>query len=90
MKSVAKRNENYFKAQKAPGSLRYFGISDDNARLNALLSGDVHIAAAITAADAAPRQSNPDPALETTSGNYTNLNAPRRWTPAPRPASSRA
>lgn len=76
VKSVAKRNENYFKAQKAPLEVfEYFGISDDNARLNALLSGDVHIAAAIAPQTLRLAQSNPEIQLsKTTSGNYTNLN----------------
>ena len=76
VKSIGVRNENYFKAQKAPlDSFEYFAIVDENARVNALLSGDVHIAAAIKPQSIRLVETVPGIQLpRTTAGNYTNLN----------------
>jgi peptide/nickel transport system substrate-binding protein len=76
VKSIGKRNENYFKARKAPlDSFEYFAIADDNARVNALLSGDVQIAASIKPQSMRLAETDPNIQLsKTTSGNYTNLN----------------
>ena len=77
VRSIGKRNENYFKPQKAPlESFEYFAIPDDSARVNALLSGDIHFAASIKPQSVRLVESQPSFVLSTTtSGNYTNLNA---------------
>lgn len=76
VRSVAVRNPDYFK-ETGPylDSFEYFAIPDNNARVNALLSGDVHLAAAINARSLRMMegQSHVDTML-TTAGNYTNLN----------------
>ncbi|RCS22566.1 ABC transporter substrate-binding protein [Phyllobacterium salinisoli] len=76
VKSIAVKNPNYFKP-KGPyiDSFEYFAISDDNARVNALLSGDIQLAASIKPRSMKLVESQPGFALsQTTSGNYTNLN----------------
>jgi peptide/nickel transport system substrate-binding protein len=76
VKSVVVKNPNYFKAQGAYlDSFEFFAISDDNARVNALLSGDIHLAASINPRSMKLVESQPGFALsQSTSGNYTNLN----------------
>ncbi|WP_105385017.1 ABC transporter substrate-binding protein [Neorhizobium alkalisoli] len=76
VKSIAVKNPNYFKAQGAHlDSFEYFAISDDNARVNALLSGDIQLAASIKPRSMKLVESQPGFVLsQTTSGNYTNLN----------------
>ncbi|WP_128255280.1 ABC transporter substrate-binding protein [Falsirhodobacter deserti] len=76
VRSIGTRNPNYFKANGPyVDSFEYFAISDNNARVNALLSGDIHLAASIN-----PRSmrmlegQNHVQTSVTTSGNYTNLN----------------
>jgi peptide/nickel transport system substrate-binding protein len=76
IRSVATRNANYFKPEGPYlDSFEYFAISDNNARVNAVLTGDIHLGASIN-----PRsmrmlegQSHVQTSV-TTSGNYTNLN----------------
>ncbi|MFU8864533.1 MAG: ABC transporter substrate-binding protein [Rhodobacterales bacterium] len=76
VRSIGVKNPNYFKAEGPYlDSFEYFAISDNTARVNALLSGDIHLAAAVN-----PRsmrmvegQSHIDTVIST-SGNYTNLN----------------
>jgi peptide/nickel transport system substrate-binding protein len=76
VRSVAVKNPNYFKGQGPYlDSFEYFAISDNNARVNALLSGDIQLAAAVN-----PRslrllegQGHVETSI-TTAGNYTNLN----------------
>jgi len=76
VRSIGVKNPNYFKAEGPYlDSFEYFAISDNTARVNALLSGDIHLAAAVN-----PRsmrmvegQSHVDTVIST-SGNYTNLN----------------
>ncbi|MGF1630835.1 MAG: ABC transporter substrate-binding protein [Kiloniellaceae bacterium] len=76
VRSIAVKNPNYFKDQGPYlDSFEYFAISDNNARVNALLSGDIHLAGAVN-----PRslrlldgQSRVETSI-TTAGNYTNLN----------------
>lgn len=77
VRSIGKRNENYFKSQKALlDSFEYFAIPDDSARVNALLSGDIQLAASIKPQSVRLVESQPGFVLSTTtSGNYTNLNA---------------
>lgn len=76
VRSIAVKNPNYFKEQGPYlDSFEYFAISDNNARVNAVLSGDIQLAAAVN-----PRslrmlegQSHVETSI-TTGGNYTNLN----------------
>ncbi|MCO6179776.1 ABC transporter substrate-binding protein [Ciceribacter sp. RN22] len=76
VKSIFVKNPDYFKAGGANiDSFEYFAISDDTARVNALLSGDVHLAASITPRSMKLVESQPGFVLsQTTSGNYTDLN----------------
>ena len=76
VKSMMVRNENYFKSEGPYlDSFEYFAISDDNARVNALLSGDIHLAASIKPRSMKLVESQPGFVLsQTTSGNYTDLN----------------
>ncbi|WP_105421502.1 ABC transporter substrate-binding protein [Neorhizobium sp. T25_27] len=76
VKSIFTKNPNYFKAG-GPNvdSFEFFAISDDNARVNALLSGDIHLAASIKPRTMKLVESQPGFVLsQTTSGNYTDLN----------------
>ncbi|MGF1593762.1 MAG: ABC transporter substrate-binding protein [Kiloniellaceae bacterium] len=76
VKSVMLRNENYFKPGGAHlDSFEYFAIPDETARVNALLSGDIHLAGAIKPQSVrlVESQSGVD-MVKSTSGNYTNLN----------------
>lgn len=76
VRSVAVRNPNYFKAQGAYlDSFEFFAIPDNNARVNALLSGDIQLAASVNPRSL--RMLEGQDAVRTsvtTSGNYTNLN----------------
>ena len=76
VRSIAVRNKNYFKAGGANlDSFEFFAISDDTARVNALLSGDIHIAASINPRSMRLVESQPGVVLsKSTSGNYTDLN----------------
>jgi peptide/nickel transport system substrate-binding protein len=75
VRSIGVRNPNYFKSGPNVDSIEFFAIPDENARVNALLSGDIHLAAAIN-----PRSLRLFDGKEgfvlskTTSGNYTDLN----------------
>jgi peptide/nickel transport system substrate-binding protein len=75
IKSIAVRNPDYFK----PGlpyldGIELFGIPDETARLNALLAGDVQIAAAISPRLARRVQATPGYAVfETKAGGYNDL-----------------
>lgn len=76
VKSMMVRNENYFKSGGANlDSFEYFAIPDETARVNALLSGDIHIAASIKPQSMRliETQTGID-LVKSTSGNYTNLN----------------
>lgn len=76
VRSVMTRNENYFKAGKPYlDSFEYIAISDDSARVNALLSGDIQLAASVNPQAARLADRTPGfTTLANTSGNYTNLN----------------
>ncbi|SIQ58091.1 peptide/nickel transport system substrate-binding protein [Rhizobium sp. RU35A] len=76
VRSIGKRNPNYFKAGGAHlDSFEFFGIPDDSARVNALLSGDIQLAAAINPRSMRLIDSQPGVVqFKTTAGNYTNLN----------------
>lgn len=76
VKTVAKKNKNYFKPGKPyVDSFELFAIPDHSARVNALISGDIHLAASIDARSIKLVESQPGfVAFKTTSGNYTDLN----------------
>lgn len=75
VKSIAVRNPDYFKpGQPYLDEIELFGIPDVTARLNALLSGDVQVAAAISPQLARRAQTTPGFAvLETKAGGYNDL-----------------
>ncbi len=87
VRSVAVRNPNYFR----PGrpyldQVMFFGITDNSARVNALLSGDIDIAAGIDALSTRQvKAAKGFEVFETKSGNYTDLimhlDAPRVGNP---------
>ncbi len=75
VRSVGVRNEHYWKPGKPYlDEITFFGIPDENARVNALLSGDIDIAGGIN-----PRSTRQVLAadgyevFETKSGNYTDV-----------------
>ncbi len=75
VRSVGVKNKNYWKGGPNVDSFEFFAISDDNARVNALLSGDIHLAASINPRSMRLIESQDGFVLsKTTSGNYTNLN----------------
>ena len=76
VKSLMKRNENYFKPGGAHvDSFEYFAIPDPTARVNALISGDIHVAASIKPQSLRLIEAAGGiDAVKNTSGNYTNLN----------------
>ncbi len=76
VKSVAVKNPNYFKDQGAYlDSFEFFAITDNNARVNALLSGDIDLAASVNARSLRMLEGQETVRTSvTTSGNYTNLN----------------
>jgi peptide/nickel transport system substrate-binding protein len=76
VRSVALKNPNYFKANGPYlDSVEFFAISDENARVNALLSGDIQLAASVDARSLRMLEGQPSVTTSvTTSGNYTNLN----------------
>jgi peptide/nickel transport system substrate-binding protein len=75
VKSVAVRNPEYFKpGQPYLDEIELIGIPDESARLNALLSGDVHIAASLSPRLARRVQTASGFAvLETKAGGYNDL-----------------
>ena len=76
VRSIGARNDNYFKPQKAyVDSFEYFGIADDNARINAVMSGDIHLGASIRPQFLRMAEGVDGIVLsKTITGNYTNLN----------------
>ena len=75
VRSVGARNDEYFKPGKPyVDEVEHIGITDDAARINALLSGDVQLAGGINPRSAKQIQSAPGYALfETKAGGYTDL-----------------
>lgn len=74
--SILVKNENYFK-DNGPHleGFEFFGIRDEPARVNALLSGDVHIASALKPQSLRLVESSDNVTMvQTAAGNYTNLN----------------
>ncbi|WP_306152152.1 ABC transporter substrate-binding protein [Roseovarius sp. MMSF_3281] len=87
VRSIAVRNPNYFK-NEGPylDSFEFFAISDNNARVNALLSGDVHIAGSVNARSLRMMEGHANVGtLISTSGNYTNLNIRLHVEPGDKP-----
>ncbi|MCA0042227.1 ABC transporter substrate-binding protein [Celeribacter litoreus] len=76
VRSIATKNPNYFKAEGPYlDSVEFFAISDNSARVNALLSGDIQIAANVN--PRSMRMLEGQSAIKTsvtTAGNYTDLN----------------
>ncbi len=75
VRSIAVRNDGYWKpGQPYLDEIEFIGIPDESARVNALLSGDVHMIAAVNARSAGRISSTPGYQIhETKSGNYTDL-----------------
>jgi peptide/nickel transport system substrate-binding protein len=75
VRSIAVRNDRYWK----PGrpyldEIEFFGIADETARVNALLSGDVHFVGSVNPRSTRKIQDTPGfEIFETKSGNYTDL-----------------
>ena len=76
VRSMMVRNDNYFKPNGPyVDSFEYFAIPDDSARVNALLSGDIHLASSLKPQGARLAQQSPGfDTVVSTSGNYTDLN----------------
>ncbi|MCG5479806.1 MAG: ABC transporter substrate-binding protein [Ensifer alkalisoli] len=76
VRSIGVKNKNYWKSGPHVDSFEYFAISDDSSRVNALLSGDIHLAATINPRSMRLVESQGDGFVlsKSTSGNYTNLN----------------
>jgi peptide/nickel transport system substrate-binding protein len=82
VRSIGVRNPNYFKAGPNVDSIEFFAIPDENARVNALLSGDIHLAAAINPRSLRLFDGKDGFVLsKTTSGTYTDLNIRLDMTP---------
>jgi peptide/nickel transport system substrate-binding protein len=75
IRSVGVRNDEYFKPGKPyVDEIEYIGITDESARINALLSGDVHMVASLNPRSARQIQSAQGFALfETKAGGYNDL-----------------
>ena len=75
VRSVGVRNKNYWKSGPNLDAFEFFAITEDNARVNALLSGDIQLAAAINPRSIRLIEGKDGFVLsKSTSGNYTNLN----------------
>jgi peptide/nickel transport system substrate-binding protein len=74
-RSVGTRNPNYFHSgQPYLDEVVFFGITDNSARVNALLSGDIDVASGITAlATRQIKAAKGFEVFETNSGSYTDL-----------------
>ncbi|MCK1738305.1 ABC transporter substrate-binding protein [Bradyrhizobium sp. 138] len=75
VRSIAVRNTEYFKAGKPYlDEIEMFGIADELARINALLSGEVHLITGVTPRSVQRITSAPNLALfETKGGSYNPL-----------------
>ncbi|WP_298957601.1 ABC transporter substrate-binding protein [uncultured Methylobacterium sp.] len=76
VRSIGRRNKNYWKASGPYlDSFEFFAIPDDSARVNALLAGDIQLAASINPRSMRLVEGQPGVSLsKTTSGNYTDFN----------------
>ena len=75
VRSIGVRNPNYFKPGKPYlDQIEIFSIEDETARMNALLSGDIHVASQITLRSARRIKTSPGFAVfETPSGSYNDF-----------------
>ena len=75
VRTVGVRNPNYFKAGKPyVDEIELIGISDESARVNALVSGDVHLIAGINPRSIRQIKASPGYSIfETKAGYYTDL-----------------
>jgi peptide/nickel transport system substrate-binding protein len=75
VRSIAVRNEQYWKPGKPYlDQIEFFGIPDETARVNALLSGDIQVAGGISArATRQIKAAEGFEVFETKSGGYTDL-----------------
>ena len=75
VRSVGVRNENYFREGRPHlERIEFIGISEENARLNALQSGDVQLTTTINPRAVGQLEANPELELfETPGGTYTDL-----------------
>ncbi|MCQ4159663.1 ABC transporter substrate-binding protein [Roseomonas sp. GC11] len=75
VRSIAVRNPNYWKpGQPYLDEIEFIGIPDEQARVNALLSGDIHLTAGINPRSVRRITGTPGFTVhETKSGYYTNL-----------------
>lgn len=75
LRSVGLKNRNYWKSSGPYlDSFEFFAIADDVARVNALISGDIQIAAMINPRSLRLLETQPSVKLSTTnSGNYTDM-----------------
>src|SRR5216683_513184 len=87
IRSIAVRNDEYFKQGKPHlDEIEFFGITDEAARINALLSGDVQLVGGINPRSAKQIQSADGFKLfETKAGGYTDLVVRLDSTPAGNP-----
>ncbi|RIY02615.1 ABC transporter substrate-binding protein [Aureimonas flava] len=76
VRSVVERNENYWKAEGPYlDSFEFFAIADETARRNALLSGDIQLAANLNPRSMRVLENDPAAQLFVTKlGTYTDLN----------------
>ncbi|MER5173500.1 ABC transporter substrate-binding protein [Thioclava sp. GXIMD2076] len=74
--SIGKKNPNYFKSEGPYlDGFEFFAIADTNARVNALLSGDIHVGASLNPRSVRLMDGKPGVTTSiTTSGSYTDLN----------------
>lgn len=76
VRSIGLKNPNYFKPEGPyVESFEFFAIPDNNARVNALLSGDIQLAGAINARSVRKLENQPSVTTAISQpSNYTNLN----------------
>ena len=73
VRSVAIRNEDYWRGPVPLGEVELFSIADDSARLNALLSGDVDLINSVNPRITSQIRRTGFGVLETKTGGYTDL-----------------
>jgi peptide/nickel transport system substrate-binding protein len=73
VRSVAARNEDYWRGPVRLGECELFSIADENARVNALLSGDVDLINAINPRITRQLKAAGYPVMESKTSGYTNL-----------------
>ncbi|GAA0337416.1 ABC transporter substrate-binding protein [Sphingomonas oligophenolica] len=73
VRSIAARNEEYWRGPVRLGEVELFSIADDSARINALLSGDVDLINEMNPRIAKRIMGQGFGVLETRSGGYTDL-----------------